>query len=77
MPTTVPNASYNKQGDYAIVDLRVGIEADDWSASLFLDNVFDEKGPTSIFEDSTFRLDPGFYFIERPRTFGIVFDKEF
>jgi iron complex outermembrane recepter protein len=76
-PTTVPNASYNKQGDYTIVDLRVGVEAEDWSASLFLDNVFDEKGPTNIFEDSTFRLDPGLNFIERPRTFGIVFDKEF
>jgi len=75
-PTATPNTSFNKQGDYAIVDLRVGVEAQDWSASLFLDNVFDEKGPTHIFEDGTFRLDPGLNFIERPRTFGIKFDKE-
>ncbi|NKB38558.1 MAG: TonB-dependent receptor [Gammaproteobacteria bacterium] len=76
-PTTVPNVSYNKQGDYAIVDMRIGVEADDWSASLFLDNVFDERGSSHIFEDGTFRIDPGLNFIERPRTFGIVFDKEF
>jgi iron complex outermembrane recepter protein len=77
VPTTTPNSSYNKQGDYVIVDLRVGIEADDWNASLFLDNVFDERGPSHVFEDGTFRLDPGLNFIERPRTFGISFDKDF
>lgn len=77
VPTTVPNVEYNKQGDYVVVDMRVGVEADDWSVSLFLDNVFDEKGPSHIFEDSTFRLNPGLNFIERPRSFGIVFDKDF
>lgn len=77
VPTTTPNTSFNEQGDYAIVDLRVGIEGEDWSAALFLENVFDEKGPSHIFEDGTFRLDPGLNFIERPRTFGIVVDKSF
>ena len=76
-PTTVPNVSYNEQGDYTIVDLRVGVEAQDWSVSLFVENVFDIKGPVNVFEDGTFRLAPGLNFIERPRTFGIVFDKEF
>jgi outer membrane receptor protein involved in Fe transport len=76
-PTAVPNTSFNEQGDYTVVDLRFGVEAADWSAALFVENVFDEKGPTQVFEDGTFRLDPGLNFIERPRTFGVVFTKDF
>jgi outer membrane receptor protein involved in Fe transport len=76
-PTSVPNTSFKEQGDYVVVDLRFGVEAVDWSAALFVENVFDEKGPTQVFEDGTFRLNPGLNFIERPRTFGVVFTKDF
>jgi iron complex outermembrane recepter protein len=76
--TTTPNVTYNKQGDYAIVDLRIGLESEgDWSAFLSLENVFDERGITHVFEDSAFRLAPGLNFVERPRTLGIVFNKDF
>ncbi len=76
-PTTRPNVYFNRQGDYAIVDLRVGVEADNWQASLFVDNVFDERAITHIFEDGTFRLDPGQNFLEKPRTLGVTLSRDF
>ena len=76
-PTMQPNIRYNRQGDYAIVDLRVGVEADDWGASIFVDNLFDERAITQVFEDGTFRLDPGQNFLEKPRAIGIAFSRSF
>ena len=76
-PTTRPNAYFNRQGDYAIVDLRAGVEADNWEVSLFVENVFDERAITHIFEDGTFRLDPGQNFLEKPRTLGVMLSKDF
>ena len=77
VPTTRPNSSYNRQGDYAILDLRAGVEGDDWEVALFLENVFDERAITHIFEDSTFRLDPGQNFLEKPRTLGVMLSRDF
>ena len=77
VPTTGPNSSYNRQGDYAILDLRAGVEGDDWEVALFLENVFDERAITHIFEDSTFRLDPGQNFLEKPRTLGVMLSRDF
>ena len=76
-PATVSNVQYNRQGDYAIVDLRVGVEAYNWTASVFVDNVFDKRAITQIFEDGTFRRDPGQNFLEKPRTFGVTFSRDF
>ncbi len=76
-PTNQLNIQYNRQGDYAIVDLRVGVEADDWGASIFVDNLFDERAITQVFEDGTFRLDPGQNFLEKPRAIGIAFSRSF
>ncbi len=76
--TTTPNIVYNKQGDYAIVDMRIGLESnEDWSAFISIENVLDKRGITHVFEDSAFRRAPGLNFIERPRTIGLVFTKEF
>ncbi len=45
-----------RQGSYAIVNLAVGIEADDgsYSASVFVNNVFDQFYATNIFGDPLF-----------------------
>lgn len=76
--TNTPNVAYNSQGDYTLVDLRIGVESDnDWGAFLFIENVFDERGITHVFEDSPFRPAPGLNFIERPRTVGVVLNKSF
>ena len=76
-PTTTPNDQWNRQGDYAIVDMRIGVEANDWSAALFVENVFDERGIAQIFSGNPFRPAPGQNFIERPRTIGVNFTKDF
>ncbi len=77
--TDVANPSYSdEQGGYAIVDFRVGVAVEnDWSATLFVENIADERGITNIFKDGTFRREPGLNFIERPRTIGLTVTKEF
>jgi iron complex outermembrane recepter protein len=75
--SNVLNIGYNDiQGDYGIADLRLGIEGDTWRAALFVKNVFDERGITFTFE-RPLRPDPGFNFVEKPRTIGVSFTKEF
>ena len=76
-PTTRPNVYFNRQGHYTIADLRIGVEANDWEVALFVENVFDKRAITHIFEDGTFRLDPGQNFLERPRTVGVTFSRDF
>ena len=75
--TATPNVVYNRQGDYAIVDLRAGVEGEDWAVALFLENVFDERAITQIFEGAPFRPDPGQNFLEKPRTLGVMLSKDF
>jgi iron complex outermembrane recepter protein len=61
------------QDPYTTGDLKIGLEADSWSASVYIDNVWDERGE-------------GFYSnrwakqrlsVNQPRTFGINFRKSF
>ena len=61
------------QDPYTTGDLKIGLEADTWSASFYVDNVWDERGE-------------GFYSnrwakqrltVNQPRTFGINFRKSF
>ncbi len=75
-PTTTPNSWHNRQGDYAIVDLRAGVEGEGWEVVLFVENVFDERAITQIFEDN-FRTPPGQNFLEKPRTLGVMLSKAF
>lgn len=75
-PSSTQNIGYNAQGDYMIADLRIGIEGDDWSASLFVDNVLNKRAITNVLEDNL-RPDPGFNFVEKPRSIGLSFTKDF
>jgi len=58
---------------YNITDLRFGIDAEDWSASVFVDNVFDERAQ-QFFNDrwAQTRLS-----INRPLSYGLTFRKHF
>jgi len=58
---------------YNITDIRFGIDAEDWSAAVFVDNVFDERAP-QFYNDrwAQTRLS-----INRPLSYGITFRKHF
>lgn len=62
-----------KQGSYNLLDLRVGLEADAWGASLFINNVTDEYAE-QFFNDrwAQTRLS-----VNRPRTIGVNFRRYF
>ena len=75
--STLVNDVYARQGDYAIVDLRFGLEAENWDASIYVENVLDKRAITNIFVGAPFRPTPGQNFIERPRTIGISVSRDF
>lgn len=76
LPSSTPNASYAVQGGNFIMDLRVGVEADSWGISVFIDNLSNERAISNVFVDN-FRPAPGLNFVERPRTYGISLKKSF
>jgi len=62
-----------KTDAFNIVNLRFGLNGDDWSASLFVDNVFNEFAVTFFNE----RYTQSRATVLPPRTIGINFRKEF
>jgi outer membrane receptor protein involved in Fe transport len=42
------NVNYEKQGDFGVVNLRGGLEGEDWGAYIFVRNVFDIFGANSV-----------------------------
>lgn len=70
--TTSP--AYLTLADYTVFDFRVGVEGRDWSASLFLENAFDE------FAEQDKRVEPYrdvTVYTVRPRTIGLHLKKSF
>jgi outer membrane receptor protein involved in Fe transport len=66
-------AGVSTQAAYETGDLRFGLEADGWSAALFVENVWDERAVT--FRSNRWarpRLS-----IAQPRTFGLQFRYDF
>jgi len=55
------------QKAYDTGDLRIGLEADNWSASLFVDNIWDERA--NLFLSNRWAVQR--QSINRPRTFGL------
>jgi len=55
------------------VNLRAGLRSGDWSATFFVDNLFDEVS-SSLFNDRWIQVRSS---VNRPRTFGINFRKNF
>jgi outer membrane receptor protein involved in Fe transport len=61
------------QHSYETGDLRFGLEGERWTAALFVDNVWDERG--DLFFSNRWALQR--LSINRPRTFGLQFRYEF
>jgi outer membrane receptor protein involved in Fe transport len=66
------------QPSYEIADLRLGVDGDDWSLALFVNNLTDER---AVLFDNPFEFDQFFgkgrQTITRPREYGIRFTKRF
>ena len=59
---------------YSIVNLRVGVISDKWQASLFVDNLFDERAQVNVVENIA---EVYSVFTNRPRTVGISFQTQY
>jgi outer membrane receptor protein involved in Fe transport len=59
---------------YTIINLSAGIEADEWSATLYIHNVGDEEADLS-FNRERGGLARTAFFVNRPRTIGLTFRK--
>jgi outer membrane receptor protein involved in Fe transport len=63
----------SEQDAYDIGDFRIGLDADTWNATFFIDNVWDERAEQFISNRwAVQRLS-----INSPRTFGLTFRKRF
>jgi len=68
--SVVSLAPVQTQDAYETGDLRLGLDGDRWSASLFVDNIWDERA--KIFYNNRWGVDPGQRLsINPPRTYGL------
>ena len=68
-----PDGSQREVPSYEVVDLRVGLLADRWSLELFVKNLNDELGRTSLFgAEGTFPNNALASGVIRPRTIGLT-----
>ena len=65
-PTTIQKA-------YDVGDFSMGLDAETWSASFYIDNVWDERGTTFVNNRWAERR----FGVNQPRTFGVTFRKRF
>jgi len=72
--STIPG--FLKLDDYAIVNLRAGMERGDWSATFSVNNVFDDDTRIDVFRIIT-GLTPDGFIPQRPRTFILSLSKRF
>jgi outer membrane receptor protein involved in Fe transport len=69
----VGQAGVSTQPAYETMDLRFGLEGDQWSGSLFVENLADERAVT--FRSNRW-AEPRLTII-RPRTYGLQFRYDF
>ena len=61
------------QGSYSLFNVRTGMSNDDWTAELYIDNLFDRRAEVS----NTFIFDRERISIVKPRTFGVRYKRSF
>lgn len=64
----------NHQAAYSMLDLRWGMEVENWLLAVYLDNVFDERADLTIVENMAVPLS---IFTNRPRTLGFSVRRNF
>ena len=71
--------AFREWGDFTIINARVGVNDDKWSASVFANNLLNERSPvgwSSVFSPNTISSVDNIY-ITRPRTVGFSFQRYF
>jgi len=68
------NIYYEKMGDYSLLNLRAGVEHEEWGAYLFVSNVLGEIGKARVTSSSGIEQA---VFSTAPRTFGLNVRKSF
>jgi outer membrane receptor protein involved in Fe transport len=70
--------NYTHKPSYDLVDLRVGLLASSWSASLYVNNVTDRRAILGINRDQS-QNNPYYtrLFVSQPRTIGVTAETEF
>lgn len=70
------NPLFIELDDYALVNMRAGIETNGWSATLIVNNMFDDDSAVDVF-----RIIPGLtpdgFIVQEPRTVALRFTKHF
>lgn len=70
------NPLFIELDSYTLVNLRAGVQANDWSAMLIVDNAFDDDTVLDVF-----RIIPGLtpdgFLVQEPRTISLKFTKHF
>jgi iron complex outermembrane recepter protein len=66
-----------KQDGYTLLNLSTGIEMDNWTLDLFINNVTDERAQIFFYEPSYASLIDSRTTTNRPRTIGIRFGQKF
>jgi outer membrane receptor for ferric coprogen and ferric-rhodotorulic acid len=61
------------QGSYSLFNVRTGMSNDEWTAEVYIDNLFDRRGEIS----NTFIFDRERISIVKPRTLGFRYKKSF
>jgi len=71
-------AAYTRKPQYDIVDARIGVNTDTWSAQLYVDNLFDRTAVLGINRFET-QNNPWLsrLFVSRPRTVGVTVETKF
>lgn len=68
------NVYYEKQGDFGVVNLRAGVEGEDWGAYLFVRNAFDIFGANTVTSSAGSEMLTNSVL---PRTIGVNLRKSF
>ena len=68
--TTTPDPGFAEVPAYSVIDLRVGVQSDRWSASVYANNVGNERGITNVMWNSPFTPGKYTYYIV-PRVIGV------
>lgn len=70
------NPLFIELDDYTLVNLRAGVETNSWSATLIVNNLFDDDSAVDVF-----RIIPGLtpdgFLVQEPRTVALRFTKHF